>query len=368
MTIAIVVFAILLRYYVTCKSHRTVLQRMVLVFTAVTILLQALLAVQFEHYFSYNGQTEFCVVIGFLNQWMSSLVYTFAFGITLYLLYIVYVKLKRRPRPSAKSSPHFQPLMETLFYVIMMFSPLLYLWVPFINRGYGLDVAFCWIKSVNENDCTSSDSFDTDFLFGISAVIVVFSLLCIIIVAVLYCVVICKYKQVAARPVLSLLCRTLFMMGILVSRLLIATLGLIIRVIAGDARQSMYSKWTFFAVFIPVAYVIVPLSLLVYTCAIRKQRKRNNSCYVACCLKKHKTHQDIDQLSEGSATNAQSVHQYVRSYTYWSVPYTNGFTSVGIERGSSVELGLTAPERHPVSSSTSDGGYGSHVSSPPRVQ
>lgn len=346
MTIAIIVFAILLRYYVTYKSHRTVLQRMVLVFTAVTILLQALLAVQFEHYFSYKGQTEFCAVIGFLNQWMSSLVYTFAFGITLYLLYVVYVKLKRRPRPNTNSSPHFKPFMETLFYVVVMLSPLLYLWVPFLNRGYGLDVAFCWVKSGDENECASVDSFDTDLLLGVTVLIVVFSLLCIIIVAVLYCVVICKYKQVAHRPVLSLLCRTLFVMAVLVSRLLIAILGRVFRTVIPDEHQSLYGTWIFYAVFIPMAYVIVPLGLLVYACAIKKQRKQSMPCCVICRLKSHKSYEDVDNLSEGPATSPQSVKQDVRSYTYWSVPYTNGFnTSVGNETGENLEL---ASERHPV--------------------
>lgn len=354
MVIAIITFIVLLKYYVIYESHRTVLQRMVLIFAAFTILVQILLAVQFEHYFSYNGQREVCAVIGFLSQWMGSVVYTFTFGITLYLLCIVYVKLRRLPRyfDIYRCSSSCKWITEAIFYLIVIFSPFLYLWIPFLGNGYGLDVAFCWIKSVENKECIPTEPFVTKSFLVVSVLMEVLSFLCLLTVVAIYCVVVTRYKQVSSRPLLSLLCRTLCIMAILFSRSLIAIAENVILTTIHD--HDAYRVWTFLAIFVPVSNEIVPLGLLVYAFTIKKKRQKVASCFsITCCLRKPRTRQCLDQLSEGSQTHAKSENRCVPSYTYWNVSYTNGFTSV--ERGESEQVRLTPSECGSTLPSTNDG-------------
>ena len=342
MLTAILVFAILLRlYWITPKLQRSVMKRMVLILTAATIPLQVLLALQFEHYFQYTGQPQVCAMIGFLNQWLSSIEYNYALGITIYLMYVVCRVLSKQV---VMVSSRLKTILETLFYVVILFFPLLYMWVPFTNSGYGLDMTFCWIVSSDKN-CSLLGALNRDMFFGVSVVEGVISIGCIFIVSLMYCVV-CGYKKLANKKIVTLLRRTLFLMCLLITRLAIAILGTLIRI---PLPTQLFVRWMYLAAFVPISYMIVPLGFLVYACAIGKSKKRCSNF----CKKRDLFVMPVDQLS--AATNNQSKKEYVRSYTHWSVPYTNGFNS----NSDPEELEWTLAELQPFRSSCPDTGYSS---------
>ncbi len=317
------------------------MKRMVLVLTAFTIPLQVLFVLQFEHYFQYTGQTQVCAMIGFLSQWLSSIEYNYALGITIYLMYVVCRVLSKQV---VMVSSYLKNISEALFYVVVLFFPLLYMWVPFANSGYGLDMTFCWIVSSNKN-CSDLGELNRNMFFGISVTEGVISIGCIFIVSLMYCMV-CGYKKLANKKILSLLRRTLFLMCLLITRLAIAVLGTLIKT---PLQTQMFIRWMYFAAFIPIAYMIVPLGFLVYACAIGKSKK-NNMCS-NFCKKQDQFIMPVEQLS--AVTNNQSKKEYVRSYTYWSVPYTNGFNSIS-EHEELERLAELQPFR-----SSSDTGYSS---------
>ena len=314
MLVASLVFALLLRVYCTTpKPGRSVLKRMVLNLTATTLVLQALLFLQFEHYFHYSGQSTVCEILGFLNQWVSSISYSYDLGITVYLLYVVYTELRRK---ALVLSARLKVVIEVVFYLTVVFSPLTYLWKPFVSGGYGLGLAFCWIKS-HTDTCDQIGQSSRDILFGIFVADGVISVACIFAVSILYCLV-CRYRQLANRKISGLLRRTLLFMSLLIARIVIAGFSHVLFPV------KLYSVWMYYALFIPVTYMIVPLGFLVYVCAIRKSKK----C-VCCCAKRRSSFEVLEDTSALEApTHQQSNNKYVRSYTHWSVPYTNGFTTI----------------------------------------
>ena len=84
----------ILTYILIKRAFQTILQRLFIYLVLATIVQEALIAVSFEHQFHYPGQEELCTAYGFIIQWSGVVMFNFALGIMLYLLYLVYTQVR----------------------------------------------------------------------------------------------------------------------------------------------------------------------------------------------------------------------------------------------------------------------------------
>lgn len=340
MLTAILVFVILLRFYcVIPKTQRHVTKRLILFLTAFIIFFEATMVLQLEHQFCYSGQADVCVLIGFLTSWMNSVEDFCTAGISVYLLFIVCRTLTEK---ELKLSSTWKIGIEVLFYFMSVLLPLIYLWVPFSNTGYGLNGYYCWVRTLNGTDCSpiNGSRINLGTFVGISNIFGIIKIVCLCIVVGVYLLV-CCCKQLAIQGVVSLLQRTLVVMVLLIARLASQL------IFEFWIQEFSNIWWTYLAVSVPLTFLIDPLGFLAYVCTIGKKKIYCNS------LCKNQDRPEMPADLTGSHTHHQSKKDYIRSYTYWSVPYTNGFTTITDQR----ELEGSTAELYPIMPSSLKTGY-----------
>ena len=109
-----------------------------------------------------TGWEEGCAVLGYLDvvtAWMGNFVIIW---IMLYMLKLSW-QLHRLPSnqyqaipPSNvnKKKPHTREITGVL---LLVFSPFLFSWIPFVMHMYGISGLWCWIKTASENGCSDGD-------------------------------------------------------------------------------------------------------------------------------------------------------------------------------------------------------------------
>ena len=332
------------------KSYKSVLQRLFLVFTVDTVVLEILLGLQIEHRFKYQGQDQFCTALGFLIQWTGSMTYTYSLGIVIVLAITVYQTI----RGYSFTETVRKKIAEFVLVLAAFLIPLLYIWPPFINGDYGLETAYCWIRQM-DRECKRVDLSNQLQFFVISQTIELMCVFVTIVLAVLYCVLRYKYKGIGTYQVMTLLGQTLLLMTFLVCHWVINCIAIGIH----SVTHESYIVWlTTDAVPIPLLYLLVPFGFLVHLYAVRHTgRVKCCKCTPHCCRRYFKGIRRDYYTPEHSETRPTSHPINARSNTYWSVPYTNEFTSVVAIESSGEE----SKERQPLVSSTSDTGYGSQA-------
>ena len=344
--ISIIMICLLLFY----KSYKSVLQRLFLVFTVDTVILEILLGLQIEHRFKYQGQDQFCTALGFLIQWTGSMTYTYSLGIVIVLAVTVY----QRIRGYSISETVWKRIAEFTIILVAFLTPLLYIWPPFINGDYGLETAYCWIRQTDK-ECNRVDLSDQLQFFIISQTIELVCVFVTIVLTVLYCVLRCKYKGVGTYQVMTLLGQTLILMTFLVCHWVINCIAIAVHAIIDES----YVLWlTTDAVSIPLLYLLVPFGFLVHLYAVRHTGLvKCCTCTPNCCRRYFQRIGREDYTPDYSETRPTSHPINARSDTYWSVPYTNEFTSVV----AIVSSGEENNEQQTLVPCTSDTGYGSHA-------
>ena len=220
------------------KSYKSVLQRLFLWLTGVTVVLNLLAGLQIEHQFKYRGQERFCSALGFVIQWVLSMTYTFTLEILLVLVYTVYQKLKGDLITRVCTCTWVKVKLEIILIVTAIFLPLLYIWPPLRNGNYGLEIAYCWIKETDQ-DCNKTDISGQLQFFIISEAIECTSVLLTIGLAILYCGLAYRYRGVGTPQVLTLLSHTLLLMSFLVGHAIISAIALGIHSINNEKLSSV---------------------------------------------------------------------------------------------------------------------------------
>jgi len=131
--ISLVIVTLILLFLVFYKAYTTTLQRLFVHLTIVTCLHDVSFVIQLEHQFEYHGQKQFCAFVGFLDLWTSTIVYIFIIGINLLLVYTIYKQFRGEPFSRLSNSKYPRLILEFSLTFLMIFLPLAYLWLPFIN-------------------------------------------------------------------------------------------------------------------------------------------------------------------------------------------------------------------------------------------
>ena len=128
------------------KKHYFFIQRLILYHCVATLLRAIALILRFHR---LGDQNDFavhivCVISAFLDQvtlWYLALDYV-VITFTL-LMAIVFHKNMAR--------------LEGLFVVLIFIFPLTFNWIPFIDDSYGRYGAWCWIRTINYDDCSEHE-------------------------------------------------------------------------------------------------------------------------------------------------------------------------------------------------------------------
>ena len=136
-TLTLVIFLFLLFF----KAYTSILQRLFLYFTVVTLLQLACIAVNIELQFG-SGSLSFCKWLGFVQHWAYSMNWLFSITLTSYLHFLVYKKIRGKPLPALGYKKTVA--LEVIVVFIDMLLPLAVLWIPFAS--YGLNGALCWTQ------------------------------------------------------------------------------------------------------------------------------------------------------------------------------------------------------------------------------
>ena len=306
------------------KAYKSTLQRLFLYLTIMTLVLEVFLSVQIEHHFLYNGQEEFCAALGFLSQLATSVTFTFTDEIIIYLLVLVYYRLKGKQHPLSESSCISRSL-EWILVSIAVFFPLTYLWAPFLEENYGINSAVCWIKSVGK-DCEKVGLKEQILVSTIGYVLSAVSVIATVVLTVMYCKMSYRYRELRSPQMKSLLQQTLALsVTVIIATLVLTLLSLMYVAVTFTAGQENYALWVINAAGIPISLLIIPVIFLVYVYAIRN--KPNRSC-ATCCHFKSSSQTELTRVCEQRNTNTSSNPSNIPSHTFFKVEHTGAFTDI----------------------------------------
>lgn len=320
------------------KAFASALQRLFLYLVLATILQEALIAISFEHQFVYPGQEEFCTGYGFIIQWSGVVMFNFALGIMLYLLYLVYVQLRGEPFARLKRSKRGKKLIECIYVLFVLIFPLTYLWIPFLHGNYGLSGASCWMRALDDNCNNVGLADQLIFAYGSYEGVGAVAILVTVGMVIIYCRIATDYPD--ARQLIK---RTLLLMVFLFAYIIVISIPLAVRLNAGitGARQH-FILWITWAIAIPISHTIFIFGFLFSFYSVRvcgwAQIKRAGCWKCDCCRCRKRTKNSHEVLSTSKRkkvtatfdenTIPPSDRVSPPSQSYFSIPYTDGFRDI----------------------------------------
>ena len=339
-----------------------------------------------ERQFHYPGQEQFCEVLGFLNQCTGTMVYMLTAQVALYLVFMVYTKLKGDPFPKISQSHRLCKLIEGAYLFVPVTLVILESGYPYIGGSkYGFGVADCWIQAFND-DCENTGFKYQEAAYGVAGGLGTISVISTLVLAVVYCRMAYVYRKVKCPEILLLLRQTLLLMGFLVASSLILAISIILRFHLQNFILSIANS-----IGITLSSLVVPVGIYttihskprcckcalfrnLYESSKEKQRTRRpqspitekyhktnptshpqnypSETYFSIELTGEFTHDDVVQESKPKTKQRTKVvpsYQSVPSSTYFDVEYTGRFTEITDE--------TTGGEGQSLISNTTDTGY-----------
>ena len=288
-----------------------------------------------ERQFHYPGQEQFCEVLGFLNQCTGTMVYMLTAQVALYLVFMVYTKLKGDPFPKISQSHRLCKLIEGAYLFVPVTLVILESGYPYIGGSkYGFSVADCWIQAFND-DCENTGFKYQVASYGVDGGLGTVSVISTLVLAVVYCRMAYVYRKVKCPEILLLLRQTLLLMGFLVASPLILAIGIILRFYLHNFILSIANS-----IGITLSPLVIPVGYLVYIYATTHSKPGCCKCalfrnlYVkikSSSKEKQRTRRPQSPITEKyHKTNPTSHPQNYPSETYFSIEHTGEFTHVDV--------------------------------------
>ena len=352
--VCVVTVALILLFLLCYKAYSTTFERLYLYVIIATLFSELIQTLGVEHQFQYENQETVCFWLGFVTHWTSVMVFIFAFGIILYLLYLIVTKIRGNNifcQPS--ESRCYRVLLELSFTLLPVLLSFSFALVPYFDNNYGLAGPWCWVRSVDD-ECRSVGMRDQMIYFGLYDTAGVIGLTTSLVFSIVYCKLAASFKDVK-----GLLKRTLILMGFQIGYVLIVTFQLAVRLYTGLTGQRQHmSLWFVHAFIIPNGQLIFPLGCLACFYPVRKMLwgsmlKTGRKCkdwYKRCscraCCKYNQTVSSSPQWETEAASAPESSRVSFPSHTYFDVSYTNAFTKITTEHShivpSAVDTGYSS--------------------------
>lgn len=314
-TAAICVFIMVTMLMILClsKAYTSVIQRLFLYLILATIVREVCLVATLEHQVYYPYQDEVCTILGFITHWSSTTVVFCASGVILYTIILVCISMKYSSA-SQKLSTRAKKFMEFLYILSVIFLPLTIIWVPLLQGNYGLAIAWCWIRAIDDK-CKNVGLIDQLVLgYGVYEVVGIVGIIAMVGITITYCRISAELVHIR-RLLLQILVLTSFVL----LYILFMTTAFAIRIYSGITEWTQhYSLWVIHGLIIPLCHLIIPFGFLgsFYFGHFRKK------CQQYARKRKY-------NILEGShATCPTSQRNSAPSSTFFDISYTNNFTSI----------------------------------------
>ena len=184
--------------------------------------------------------------------------------------------------------------------------PLTYIWLPFLKGNYGLAVAWCWIRAINEN-CEVVGTTDQVVVGYIMYMIVgLVGIVTMIGITVTYCRLSTEFTH--AR---KLLLQSLVLMSFVLLYVLFICAAVAVRIYTSITKQTQH--YAIQGVNMPLCFLISPFGSFYFSYFRNK------------CCKKYARRDHYDRLEAAHVTFPISTRKTAPSSTYYNVSYTNGF-------------------------------------------
>ena len=262
--------------------------------------------------------------------------FNFALGIMMYVLYLVYVQVKGEQFARLKGSKHGKKIVECIYVLFILIFPLTYLWIPFLHGNYGLSGASCWMRALDDNCNNVGLADQLIFAYGAYEGVGAVAILVTIGIAIVYCRIAKAYLD--ARRLIK---RTLLLLAFLFAYIVVISIPLAVRLNAGitGARQH-FILWITWAIAIPISHTIFIFGFLFSFYSVRVcgwgQIKRTVCGRCDCKCRRRGNNRGSQNTSKRKRltvtfdenTIPPSDRVSPHSQTYFSIPYTDGFTDV----------------------------------------
>lgn len=338
--ICVITVALILLFLLCHKAYSSTFQRLYIYVIIATLFSESIQACGIEHQFHYQGQEEVCFWLAFITHWTSIIVFIFAFETILYLLYLVITQIKGDCCCHPPQSRCCQAMLELLFILlpILLSFPIAY--VPYRNNNYGLAGPWCWVRSIDEN-CRSVGMRDQMIYFGLYWAVGAIGIIINITFSAIYHKLTGTVKE--ARKLLKL---TLILMGFQLCYITIVTLQLAVRLYTAiSGSQQHIALWFMHAIIIPNGQLIFPVGYLICFYSVKKMlcesiKKARHKCkewYNTLTCTGYNRQVVLEQDTE-QFTAPESNRTSLPSYTFFEIPYTNGFTKTSADSEKSSAL------------------------------
>ena len=312
-----------LSVYARCYSRSTVcgtvLKRLAVGLTVLTMLFQLFVALHLVRYFHPDVQ-HLCELQGFLIQYASSVNVLLVLGICLVLFFEAltvttswklecYKKVKWSTFTCCDRKIN---KLEVIIYTLVLALPLLFDWIPLITTSYGPSQNFCWFRSIADKNSSEHLSYKAGLWEEIWLSAAPLGVV-VILILLLFTASLCqlgygiKNARVDRRALIEVgVTNSIFFIAFFITASALLPFH-------GFFNASMTIP-QFIVIFVPIAMMLLPLTLLM---AIHLAF---SSMITRLCLKRSRyiyTSGECDQATIHESTNRQQP-----SHTTWTPSYS----------------------------------------------
>lgn len=312
--ICIAVLVVMLVVLCVSKAYTSFVQRLFLYLVTTTILVEICQASSLENLFQFSHQEMVCTVLGFMTNWVDNIASIQSLSILIWTIILAVMQLKCTHYSSVGLATRWKVIIDFSYILFVVLLPLLLIWMPLKHGNYGIAVAWCWIRAFNER-CEDVGFLDQMIAgYGIYGAVGVVGIMAMTGVTIAYCRLSANFTRVKAFLLQSLALTSFVLLSFFIFCTCLA-----IRIHSAIHNWShQYAVWLFYGAAIPLFHLIVPFG---FFGSFYLKHFRNKFC-----KKNYKLGVRVDKDRNGTAPI--SDRQTAPSGTYFSVPYTNGFTSV----------------------------------------
>lgn len=256
----VVILSIMLVVLCISKAYANTILRLLLYLIVATLINELCLIGTLEHQFYYAYQPQICAAVGFMTHWSSIVTILCAFGVILYavLLVCTFLSVKCNNFSTIILSTRQKRLLEVMYLLSVTFLPLTVIWVALVYEYYGLAVAWCWIRAINE-DCKTVGLKEQLILgYGACEAVGIVGIISMIGLTVTYCKLSSSFVQVK-----KLLLQSLSLTFCVLLYTLVTNSALVIRIYSGVTKWTQhYSMWIYHGVMFPLCQMIIPVGFM----------------------------------------------------------------------------------------------------------
>ena len=314
--ICVAVLGVMLFFLFLSKAYKSFVQRLLIYLVATAVLSETFQVCNLENIFQFSNQELACAMLGFMTNWADNILTLHAMSIIIWTIILAYVHFNYPRYSSVRLSTCWKIAIDSLYLLIAILLPLSVIWMPLKTGNYGNAVAWCWIRQFDEA-CEGVGLLDPMVAgYGIPGVVGVVGIFAIAGVTIAYCRFSANFVHVKA-----LLLRSLGLASVIVLFFLVVLTYLTISAYSAVHDQTRnYALWLFHVIATPLLHLIIPFG---FFGSFYFNHFRNRFCQ-----KRYRPRQQQQVEEDRNGTAPTSDRQTAPSNTYFSVPYTNGFTSI----------------------------------------